>query len=451
MLHLPPAVLTGALKLISIYAKSIPNEGLVQKLQSRALETVKVWVANFSTSFDAHFNEIDKVLTILRIYETLAKKVLTSYPDTESDAIRLCVLYLSCPIFERKYSAITVLNKKIEEYHKQADKDKERYRHCLLDNGVLSTLYINGYHAEIARKSDELLAFLAPKLKVDIIRKLVSSAFQQSGEKGGIFCSCLRKSLQVLDIEFIKAVLEILTTEVPMEKMESETIQLIIEIIKQTGEKTTRFYFMSKSKEGNKVVEDSVLLLWQCLDAKHNLAASVLKSVLEALEDNVRAKSKGGKPRMIEQCIMRLREKKCLTQYIILLQRLLDSLDAKAGFIGGSEYDKVLEKLYYSGPGSAVPLATLALEELISRFNSPTEEELAFNEDKIYFSRLQLILILVFKGKIKTDASTVFKESASPFRKNCVQEADRNTVEDKQHKELRAAEVDPVAEGLHHT
>ena len=167
---MPPAVLTGVLKLISIYSKSIASEGLVQKVQFKALETLKIWIVNFVTNFDAHFNEIDKVLQILKIYETLAKKAGAPYTDIEVDAIKICILYLSCPIFERKYSAITVLNKRIEEYHKLSDKDKERYRINLLEKGVLGALYINGYHPEIARKSDELLAFLAPKLKVEMIR-----------------------------------------------------------------------------------------------------------------------------------------------------------------------------------------------------------------------------------------------------------------------------------------
>jgi hypothetical protein len=53
--------------------------------------------------------------------------------------------------------------------------------------------------------------------------------------------------------------------------MDSHTIQLIVEIIKQSGEKTSRFSFLKNSKDGTKIVEDSIQLLWNCLDSKSNV------------------------------------------------------------------------------------------------------------------------------------------------------------------------------------
>lgn len=65
--------------------------------------------------------------------------------------------------------------------------------------------------------------------------------------------------------------MEILTKDIPQVRIENNTIQLIVEIIKQSGEKTNRFYFYKTSKEGTKVIEDSIQLLWNCLDVKNNV------------------------------------------------------------------------------------------------------------------------------------------------------------------------------------
>lgn len=125
--------------------------------------------------------------------------------------------------------------------------------------------------------------------------------------------------------------------------------------------------------------------------------------MLEALEDNV-AKSKGGKQKMVEQCIMKLREKRCMTQYIVLLKSLLDSLEAKGSLFGSSEYEKALERLY------AGNLASVAFEEYVETSKRPaSEEEAAFNEEKVFTSRLQLLILLIFKGKPKADGSATFR------------------------------------------
>ena len=391
--------------------------GVSNQLSVKTIEALNTYFSVFSSSFDTHFSEIDKIIVVFRTYANLVQRIPSQalgqikVLEVEEASIQFSLKYLSCPIFERKYSAISALNTRIEEIKKLTDKDKDRYRAILLRYPLLDTLYISGYQPEIARKSDEIFAFVAPSLSIQTINNLLVSAFEQSSEKGGVIAYCLRKSLQTLDIELIKGVLETLASgAVPAEKLESETIQLIIEVIRLGGEKTSRFSFLKNSKEGTKLVEDAVGLLWSCLDSKNNLQATTVKSVMDALEDNV-GKARGGRQRMVEQCILKLREKRCPTQYIVLLKALLESMDAKGNFILGSEYDKLMEKAYTFG---GLPLPTLALNEFIEcTRRTQAEEEPAFNEDKVSTSRIQLILLLIFKGRQKSDTLTSFKKLLS--------------------------------------
>jgi hypothetical protein len=179
--------------------KSVP-------LNSDLVTTLENYLKSYQLNFDVQFNEIEKLLTTLKYYETFASKVLKPAQEiqilnTEEVAISFLMKYLTCTIFEKKFSAINALTKKIELYKKSADKDQ--YRNSLLKNGILSTLYIDGYHPEIAKKSDEALAFLAPILKIDKIKELMVNAFKQSSEKGGVFCLCVKKALQGLEIEVL--------------------------------------------------------------------------------------------------------------------------------------------------------------------------------------------------------------------------------------------------------
>ena len=229
---------------------------------------------SFSPLFDAYFNDIERSINCLKGYETISLKISVESSrslEVEDKALKFALIYLSCPIFEKKFAGISYLNQRVEQYKKESEREKERFRNVLLKGKVLNILYITGYHPEIARKSDELLAYLAPKLLVSDIKSLLMSAYEQSPEKGGVICYCLRKSLQILDIELIKSVLEIFTGDFPIEKVERETILLIIEIIKQSGVKSTKFYMFGKNKDGNKIVEDSIQLLWNCLDSKNNV------------------------------------------------------------------------------------------------------------------------------------------------------------------------------------
>lgn len=184
-------------------------------------------------------------------------------------------------------------------------------------------------------------------------------------------------------------------------------MQLVLEIIKQSGEKTNKFYFYKNSKDGTKIAEDSIQLLWNCLDAKHRLNSSSLKSLLEALEANV-TKAKGGKTRMIEMCIEKLRTKSASIQHIKLLNSMLESLEAKATFMSGftgSDYDKTVDKVYNQG---GVGLASLAFEDLTENAQKESaEEKNSLSDEKTFIARIHLILLLVFKGKQKPDSAKV--------------------------------------------
>ena len=48
----------------------------------------------------------------------------------------------------------------------------------MLKNGILKTLYISGYHPEIAKKSSEVIAFLIPVIRPDTIDKLLDESFK---------------------------------------------------------------------------------------------------------------------------------------------------------------------------------------------------------------------------------------------------------------------------------
>lgn len=138
------------------------------------------------------------------------------------------------------------------------------------------------------------------------------------------------------------------------------------------------------------------------------LSTGCLKTVLEALEANIN-KSKGGKLRMIELCINKLKSRTCLTQHVYLLTSMLESLDSKGNFMTGftgSEYDKTLEKLYNQG---GIGLATIAFEELLdSSTRTDEESKNAYNDEKTFMARINLILVLVFKGKQRPDSTKVF-------------------------------------------
>lgn len=137
------------------------------------------------------------------------------------------------------------------------------------------------------------------------------------------------------------------------------------------------------------------------------MSPSSLKTVLEALEENIN-KAKGGKQKLIELCITKLRQKNCSTQHVYLLAVMLESLEAKGSFYSGSEYDKILDKIYMQGSQG---LATVALEELAESSNrNSSEEEMAYNDDKVFMARINLIVLLIFKGKQKADSTQAFRK-----------------------------------------
>lgn len=112
---------------------------------------------------------------------------------------------------------------------------------------------------------------------------------------------------------------------------------------------------------------------------------------------------------MIELCINKLKSRTCLTQHVVLLSSMLESLDSKGNFMTGftgSEYDKTLDKLYTQGNQG---LATVVLEELLDESSKPEEDtKNPYNDEKSFMARINLILVLVFKGKQRPDSAKVF-------------------------------------------
>lgn len=203
-LHLPPAVTVAVLRITNASLHRMPSE-IAAPITMKFIEALHSYFINFSQSFDVHYSEVDKLLLCFKFYEVIVQKVQGieqfKIVDTEEGTLVMLLRYLSCPIFEKKFTAINMLNSRIEIYKKASDRDKEKYRNILQKNQILKILYISGYHPEIAKKSEEVLAFLAPKLQLATIKSLLTSAFEQSSEKGGVICLCLRKTLQALDIE----------------------------------------------------------------------------------------------------------------------------------------------------------------------------------------------------------------------------------------------------------
>ena len=203
-LHTPPTVLAGVLRLLNtITSKMAPEKA--SPIITNFLEGMHTYFATFAASFDVHFSDVDKILLCFKFYEALGQRLTGNdsfrFVDPEEGTLVMLVKYLTCPIFEKKFTAINMLNTRIQVYTKASEKEKEKYRNVLLKNNLLSILYISGYHAEIAKKSDEVMAFLAPKLQLSIIKSLMTNAFEQSSEKGGVICLCLRKTLQVLEMD----------------------------------------------------------------------------------------------------------------------------------------------------------------------------------------------------------------------------------------------------------
>ena len=73
----------------------------------------------------------------------------------------------------------------------------------MLKNGILKTLYISGYHPEIAKKSSEVIAFLIPAIRPDTIDKLLDESFKYGVDKAGVLCSCLRQSSSSMSNDLI--------------------------------------------------------------------------------------------------------------------------------------------------------------------------------------------------------------------------------------------------------
>lgn len=205
MMHLPANILLNLLRLFNALASRMTPLRL-QKEVSRVIELLNTYICQFTPNLDSQFNELDKVLMLVSYYGAFIDGL--SSTDTsvmQPDEITLVYIihYLSSQTFDKKFSAVSLLNSKLEAYSKGNNDLKYEVRDILLRNGILKTLYITGYHPEIAKKTDRLFSFLAPLLQGDTVSRLLLLAFEQGSEKGGTLCRCIRQSLTDLQSDVV--------------------------------------------------------------------------------------------------------------------------------------------------------------------------------------------------------------------------------------------------------
>lgn len=199
-MHLPPIILTNLLRLFNaLVSRMTPSK--IQTETSRLIELLNTYISRFTPNLDSQFNELDKVLILVNYYGAF----IDGLPNTDATVMQpeeitlvYIIHYLSSQTFDKKFSAISLLNCKLDEYSKTKETFKFEMRDILLRNGILKILYVTGYHPEIAKKADKLFSFLAPLLQGDTVSRLLLLAFEQGSEKGGTLCRCIRQCLDDL-------------------------------------------------------------------------------------------------------------------------------------------------------------------------------------------------------------------------------------------------------------
>lgn len=203
LIHLPIKPMLINLRLFNVMVSRMTPKRMREELP-KLVEYLNIYISSFSGSMDTQFNDLDKILVLVKYYTAF----IASMPDTDMDIMQpeevtlvYIVHYLSSQTFDKKFSAITLLTTKVQRYAGESLIVKNQVRDILLRNGILKTLYITGYHPEIARKADSLFHFLAPVLKPETVATLLSLAFEQGTEKGANLCRCIRQSLGELNLE----------------------------------------------------------------------------------------------------------------------------------------------------------------------------------------------------------------------------------------------------------
>jgi hypothetical protein len=187
----------GVLRVLNALISRMYPDVLHKELE-RTVEALSDYLSVTTLNFDAQYNELDKVLLLVKYYGGFLQALTnTNISVMQPDEITLVYIiqYLGSQTFEKKFSAINLLKAKLEKFKHENDSIKNEWRSILLKNGILNTLYITGYNPEVAKKSDDLMTFLAPLLLPETIETLLTTAYEQSAEKGGVICQCLRKSL----------------------------------------------------------------------------------------------------------------------------------------------------------------------------------------------------------------------------------------------------------------
>ena len=105
------------------------------------------------------------------------------------------------------------------------------------------------------------------------------------------------------------------------------------------------------------------------------------------------------------KCIEAVKKKTVHTQHIILLKHIIESLSERPNLILKSEFDSMADKIY----GEVREFTLRMVEEFMKRVKDKELTEDHFVEEQIYTSRIQLIMMLIFKGKIRSDSKVSFQ------------------------------------------
>lgn len=158
------------------------------------------------TEQDVEINSLVSYMKVLRQYDLLRNDLPPSLTglkllDVNEVAIIVQLKFLRSKVFEKKFKAINLLTKRMIDF-KQKEEIDQNVRN-LLKYDILKILYIDGYHREIARKSNKLLSFIVPKLSSKTLIELLKAAFEQGEEKTEVICFTIRNILKDLEIEVI--------------------------------------------------------------------------------------------------------------------------------------------------------------------------------------------------------------------------------------------------------
>lgn len=162
---------------------------------------------------------------------------------------------------------------------------------------------------------------------------------------------------------------------------------------------------MKNKKEAQRIFDEALKFLWNCLISANKLPSSTVNTVLNALFNHVKKLEE--KLKLVDLCAKEFEKGNAGTQHFILLNQILSSLNVRSSIIliSSSEYDKTIDRIYNLIPNFSVAL----VQEFIKRSSSSAIED-HFIYEQIYGTRLELIVQVIFKGKNQPDGEIAFNE-----------------------------------------